>query len=295
MMKSSPSLKNSARTVLSFFVIASLICGCSSSTSPTYFKENIEKSIQDICRDEYKIDIKTKLAGRTLWIYLAVEDLFEKADKPEKYFEKFEITDNEAEFKDGSLQLKYLIKAIPEKEKLQQYKYNKGVFEKINKVWRVIRRITFSMAHSGKTEPQFFCLVTADIKNGFETKETFYYLDLKKVSYEYISWNEYQHRTVNETNISPEIIGDKEGLHLDYKDITLDGFVAAQIQHRIKLKFEKPEVDKNADIDKEILKIAVYTIRTYGFRDFTTAELNNLLTQNRVILNRAAVWARPID
>jgi hypothetical protein len=71
--------------------------------------------------------------------------------------------------------------------------------------------------------------------------------------------------------------------------------VAAQIQHRIKLKFEKPEVDKNADIDKEILKIAVYTIKTYGLRNFTSAELNNLVTQNRIILNQAAVWAKSID
>jgi hypothetical protein len=294
-MKSRLSLKNSARTVLSFFVIASLICGCSSSTSPTYFKENIAKAIQDICRDEYKIEVKTKLAGRTLWIYLPIEDLLEKTDKPEKYSERFEITDNEAGFKNGSLQLKYSIKPIPEKEKLQQYKYNKAVFEKINKIWGVIRRIIFSMSHAREKEPQFFCLVTADIKNGLETRETFYYMDLKKVSYEYISRDEYQHRTVNETNISAEIIGDKEGLHLDYRDITLDDFVAAQIQHRIKLKFGKPEVDKNADIDKEILKIAVYTIKTYGLRDFTAAELNNLLTQNRIILNRAAVWARPTD
>jgi hypothetical protein len=192
-MKSRPSLKNSARTVLSLLLIISLICGCSSSTSPTYFKENIEKSIQDICQEEYQIEIKAKLAGRTLWLYLPLEDLFQKADKPEKYFERFEITNNQAEFKDGSLRLNYLIKAIPEKEKLQQYKYNKETFEKINKVWKVIRRITFSMAHSGKSEPQFFCLVTADIKNGFQMKETFYYLDLKKVSYEYISWGEYQH------------------------------------------------------------------------------------------------------
>jgi len=295
MTRSRLSSRNLARAGLSLFIISGLTLGCSSSTKPTYLKENIEQAMQDICRNEYSIDVKATLVGQTLWIYMPVEDLLAKSDKPEKYLERFAIEDNRVEFKNGRLELEYLVKVIPEKEKFQEYKYNKAVLEKINNVWKVMRRVIFSMGRSGKNEPQFFCLVTADIKNGFETKETFYYLDLKKVSYEYISWGEYQHRTIDETNISPEIIGDKEGQHLDYKDMTLEGFVARQIQHRIKLKFQKPEVDRNADIDKEVLKIAIYTIKIYGIRDFTAAELNNLLTQNRIILNQAAILARPID
>jgi len=295
MMRSRPSLRNLARTGLNLFIITCLILGCSSSTKPTYLKENIERAIQDICSNEYNIDVKAKLVGQTLWIYTPVEDMLAKSDKPEKYLERFIIEDNRTAFKDGMLKLEYLIKVIPEKEKFQEYKYNKAVLEKINNVWKALRRVMFSMEHLKKGEPQFFSLVFADIKNGFETSEIFYYLDLKKVSYEFISWGEYQHRTIDETNISPDIIGDKEGLHLDYRDITLDEFIALQINHRIKLKFQKPEVDKNADIDKEILKVVIYTLKTYGFRDFTAAELNNLLTQNRIILNRAAILARPID
>jgi len=295
MMRSRPSLRNLARTGLNLFIITCLILGCSSSTKPTYLKENIERAIQDICKNEYGIDVKAKLVGQTLWIYTPVEDMLAKSDKPEKYLERFSIEDNRAAFKDGILKLEYLIKAIPEKEKSQEYKYNKAVLEKINNVWKALRRVMFSMEHLKKGEPQFFSLVFADIKNGFETSEIFYYLDLKKVSYEFISWGEYQHRTIDETNISPDIIGDKEGLHLDYRDITLDEFIALQINHRIKLKFQKPEVDKNADIDKEILKVVTYTLKTYGFRDFTAAELNNLLTQNRIILNQAAILARSID
>jgi hypothetical protein len=296
-MKSKPSLKSLAkRGLLNFYIIIlSLIFGCSSPVTPSYLKEDIQKAIQDICRSEYQMEIKTKLVGQTLWLYLPLEDIFTKLEKPEKYLERFSIMRNSDELKEDSLKVEYLIKAIPEQEKYQEYEYNKGVPEKINNVWKVLRRVLFSMEKSNKAEPHFFCLVVADIKNGFEIKELFYYLDLKKVSYEFISWTEYHHRTIQDTLMLPQIIGDKEGAHLDYKDITLGDFVLAQIQHRIKLKFQKPEVDKNADIDKEILKIVVYTLKTYEFKDFSQVELNNLVTNSKTVLNQAALWARPME
>lgn len=281
--------------LLSLSIFLSLILGCSSSTTPTYVQEDIVNAIQDIANKEYKMDVKARLVGQTLWIYLPVEDLFTKSPKPEKYFERFSIDRNKESFKDGTLKLDYLIQPIPEEAKYQEYKYNKDVVEKMNNVWKILRRVIFSMDHSKTGQPKFFCLVTADIKNGFEIKELFYQLDLKKVSYEFISWGEYQHRAIQDTNISLEIIGDKEGRHLKYEDITMDDFITRQIQHRIKLKFQKPEVDKNADIDKEVIKAIVSTVRVYGFKDFEGVELNNILTKKKISLNQAAIWEKPIE
>lgn len=298
MMKLRQSLKNSARSGLklsTYVLLPLLLCACISSTEPSYSKETLVDSIQNICKDEYNIEVKAKLIGQTLWIYLPLEDLIEKSDKPEKYLERFSIEHNKDEFKDGLLKLEYSIKVIPEKEKYQEVKYNKLALEKMNNVWKVLRRVLFSMKDSKKDGLQFFCFISADIKNGFQMKEIFYYLDLKKVSYEFISLAEYQHRTIQDTQIQPEIIGDKEGLHLNYRDIPFEEFLMRQIEHRIRLKFQKPEVDKNVDIDKEIIKIVVYTLKTYNFRDFSTVELNNLLTNNKIILNQAAIWARPMD
>jgi hypothetical protein len=294
-MRLNPSLKNLVRLKLSiFFIIALQISGCISSTEPTYLNADIDKAIQDISKVEYNIDLKVRRMGQTLLIYLPLEDLFEKSDKPERYLEKFSIENNDVEFKEGLFKVSYIIKKIPEEEKTQDYKYKKEVVEKINNVWKVLRRVIFSMERSKDREPKFFFLVVADIKNGFEIREIFYISDLKKVSYEFISWTEYQHRAISQTEISPAIIGDKEGLHLDYGDITLEEFIAKQIEHRIKLKFQKPEIEKNKniDIDDEILKIVVNTIKTYNLRDFKDIELNNLFTQNRVILNRQAVWTK---
>lgn len=298
MMKSRVSLRNLIKRglLLNICIVVFLTFGCSLSTTPTYIKEEIDKAIQDICKTEYGIDVKVKLVGLTLWIYLPVEDMLAKSDKPEKYLERFAVEDNRAKFQEGTLKLEYIIRGVAEKEKFQEYKYNKIVLDKINNVWKALRRVLFSMERlKEENEPKFFCLVIADIKNGFETKEVFYYLDLKKVSYQFISWTEYHHRVMDESDMSPEIVGDKEGLHLNYKDITLEEFVALQIQHRIRLKFQKPEVDKNADIDREILKITAYTVKTYDVRDFLGVELNNLLSGNRIVLNQAALRARPIE
>lgn len=268
-------------------------CGCTSSTAPVYSKENIAEAIQDISKKEYDLDVTAKLVGSTLWIYLPVEDLFVAPDKPEKYTERFQIEENKEEFDGSKLRLQYSIKLIPDQDKFQQYKYNKEVLEKISKVWKVLRRVIFSTSREEKQEPQFFCLLTADIKNGLLKNEIFYLEDLKKVSYGYISWIEYQHRSYSDIKMAPEIIGNNNGENMDYKDITIRDFIAYQINYHVRLKFQQPEAGRGADIDKEIIKIIAYTVKTYGFDDFSEVELNNLLTENKIILNRAALWANP--
>lgn len=297
MTKSRLSSKNSVRAALNSLFLISLILlsGCTSVTNPTYSRENLTQSIQDVCKKEYKLDVRARLTGDTLWVYLPVEDLLVKSEKPEKYTEKFIIERNEPMSDSGSLKFEYLIKPVEDREKTQEYKYNKQILEKINNVWKVLRRVVFSLDRTKTGEPKLYCLIVADIKNGFYTREVFYYLDLKKVSYEYISWGEYQHRAIQDADLNPQIIGDREGDSLDYRNITMREFITGQILHRIKLKFQKPEVEKNADIDKEIIKIIAYTVKTYGFKDFDAVELNNLASKNRIILNQAALLSKPTE
>jgi len=262
-----------ARTGLSFFLVI-LITGCSSSTKPTYLRANIERDIQDICKKEYKLDITAKLVGQTLWIYLPIEGILENtsANKPQKYWERFEIKDNKSDFKNGLFQVTYNVKRVPEKERVQETGYNKEALEKINDVWKVLRRIVFSMKET--EAPKFFFLVTSDIQYGFTIAEIFYFQDIKKVSYSLISMTEYQHRSINQMEISPQVIGDKEGKFLNYRDIPMEEFIAMQIENRIRLKFQKPEVDKNANIDKEVLKAVNDTLEIYDAKKYKVF-LNN--------------------
>lgn len=278
---------------LNSLLALSLACcaGCTASTTPTYSKDTIAGAIESICRDEYHFTAKTRLVGSTVWIYIPVHDLLVKKDKPEKYTEKFKIEKLHLKYAADSVQIQYEIKPS-EEIKQQEFSYDKKVLENINTVWRVLRRVIFSLDNRRPGELTFFCVVTADTKSGFALMELFHYLDLKKVSYEFISWEEYQHRAIQDAQTSPNIIGDEEGAHLAYHDITWKEFIIAQIEHRIKLKFEKPEVDKNTDIDKEIVKIIAHTVKTYGFKDFSEVELENLTNAGRIILNRTAVWEK---
>lgn len=53
--------------------------------------------------------------------------------------------------------------------------------------------------------------------------------------------------------------------------------------------------DKEIDIKKEILNTVTYCIKTYEFKDFSLLELTDLVRQDKLILNKAAIWARPTE
>ena len=291
MMKSKLSSKSLVKAGLKFLPLILFLSACSSSTSPSFLKEDIPQAIQDICKKEYKLEVFSKLVGSTLWVYVPLEGIISKPEKPEKYTERFLLEDIKNFLEEGVLKVSYLVKLTEEKEKQQEMGLDKSVNEKIFKVLQVIRRVLFSVDNSKKDSPLFFCIVTADIKNGFEIKQIFHALDLKKISYGIISQTEYQHRIIQDSVISPLIIGDKTGTHLVYRDITLTEFIVDQIQARIKLKFQRPEVPRNADIDKEVLKIISSTLNAYEFKDFTFVQIDNLATRKKNILNQKATLA----
>ncbi len=295
MMKSKLSSKNLAKTGLKLLPLIFFLSACTSSTSPSFLREDISVAVKDICKKEYELDLTAKLVGQTLWVYMPLEDIVTKPEKPEKYIERFLVEDKKNTLSEGILRVNYSIKPVAEKEVQQEMSLNKTVNEKIFNILQVIRRVLFSTDGSKINNPLFFCIVTADIKNGFELKQTFHLSDLKKLSYGFISQTEYQHRIVQDTAVSALIIGDTEGRHLDYQNITLEDFIVNQIQNRIRIKFQKPEVEKNANIDKEILKIVIYTLDAYNFRDFTFLEMVDLLNTKKTILNRASVLGGPKD
>jgi len=292
---SSKNLARAARNSLLFLIGVLFFSGCSSSTKPTFYKKDIEQAVQDICLKESKTEVITKIVGSTFWLYLPVEGMLIKDDKPKKYTVKFVVEQLVAKLAENKLSVYYLIKAIPPKEELQEYKYNKKVLDKMYTTLATLRRVIFSLDRSEEKEPQFYCMVTADIRDGFEVQEITNYMDLKKLSYGLMSSTEYQHRTPQDAKADPAIIGDKTGSHILYKDITMSDFITRQIEHRIKLKFQKGEFEKGADIDKNILKLVVYTVKAYDFKDFDEVELYNLATSNKTTLNRAAIFATSPD
>ena len=295
MTRSRRSSRNSARRGLCNFccgllALLVILCGCSVCGTFTYCKTNLAVSIPEILKKEYKTDSVARLVGQTLWVYLPVENMIEAPEKPQKYIEKFDVKRNRSRFVGPILRSEFYVKPVPAREKIQETAISKQAMDTISNAWKVIRRVVFSMHPREREEVKFFVLVISDIKLGYEIREYFYYQDLSKVSYGLISVGEYQHRVVQESGGGKGIVGDVLGTHLEYTDMTLRDFVTRQIQHRVGLKFQKPEVEPGIDIDKEMQKVVADTLRIYGIKDFERAELNNLVSQQRSLLENRDVW-----
>ncbi|MEW5758611.1 MAG: hypothetical protein AB1755_03960 [Candidatus Omnitrophota bacterium] len=293
MMKLKLSLRSLAKLglLLNLFFIPIFFLGCTNNKNIPQSKTGIDKIIVDTCKQKYNIDVTTRISGQTLWIYLPLEDIIEKAQKEEKFTERYSAEKIDTDFAEETIKIDYLIRDVPETEKTHQVSYTKDAKDKINRVWKVIHSAIFDIKHSFNEGMQFFCFVIADIKNGFEVKQVAYVPDLKKISYGIILGNEFQHRTVTEDlNISFDITGDKTGKHLEYHDITLNEFLSGQIKQRIKQKFQRPEVDRNIDIDQEIIKTTIYVLKVYDFKDFSEVEFNNLLTNKNSTLGKTLIW-----
>ena len=90
--KAAPSSPNTFSFIYSLW-LAVFFSGCNLLPSePTYTADNLSDSVVKIARDEYKIHLTSKLAGRTLWIYLPLgEDLFVDSDKPQESISRFDF------------------------------------------------------------------------------------------------------------------------------------------------------------------------------------------------------------
>ncbi|MFA6383970.1 MAG: hypothetical protein WCY10_01210 [Candidatus Omnitrophota bacterium] len=297
MTKSKRSSKNLARAALNNFCVFAVclgLCGCFfSANNSSYTTQNIAQSLQDVALADYKTDVTARLVGSTLWVYMPVTDLFIKNPKPEKYPEKFRILKSSGVLKDTSFTGEYLIQPVPVKDKSQEYKIGKDISEKIGTLWKIIRRVMFNIQPSQRDDIKFVVMVIGDVKNGFEVKEIFYARDLKKVSYGLLPMGEFQHRVIQDSSVSPLVIGDRTGRHVEYRDITLNDFVARQIEYRISLKFQKPEVEQHVDIDKEISKIITETLRMYEMSGIEEVRFKNLDLNTSVTLTSSDIWGKP--
>ncbi len=283
------NLAKAAPAILNLLIISSLL-GCSLEPNHNpYTLANLSDSLVKIARDDYKVNLIARLVGQTLWVYLPLEEsLFIDADKPQEYSQRYEIKNLEAGLNYETLSLDYAVSEVPETKESQNKKFNPEVADKINKTLRTIRRALFNLK-PGKYAPRFFVLAATDIKTGIELIDTTYIDDIRKVSYDMISWVEYQHRTLENVNVSFTAIGDKKGRHIRMRDIDFQDFLLDQIKQRIQAKFSRNEVGKGADVDEEVLKTIKYVLEIYKFKDFLILELKNSLTRKKVTLSRSAV------
>jgi hypothetical protein len=115
-----------AKTVLKLIPLILFLSACSSSTTPSFLKENIPKAVKDICKKEYQLDIVTNLTGRTFWVYLPLENIVTKPQKPEKYMERFLVEDRKNQLNERVLRVNTWLSPCPRRRN--------------SRIWRLTRR-----------------------------------------------------------------------------------------------------------------------------------------------------------
>lgn len=166
--------------------------------------------------------------------------------------------------------------------------------------------------------------MVSDITIGLDYAIFVNVLDTKKLYAGFIPFTERQKRLVIKAGFSPGAIGDTTGKHVQIYDIKLGDFLAQQIAQRIIGQFQgenlnkyfkveksdgtfnngafifaysikevlKPE--KKINVMKEILNTITYCIKTYEFQGFTSLEITDLATQDKLVLSRQEIWARAL-
>jgi len=287
MMRLKVSSRNSVKSALllfSFFLYINL-AGCQNSLEPTYKEKDIPYFVKQICKNEYKLDVSTEKAGSTLWVYIPLS----------------KILDKEYGTKEGKV-------------------LDEGMTDKLRNILTTIGRVVLSADKA----PEFFGLWASDINIGLDYILIGNVLDIKKAYAESLPFTELNRRYVMKFNINPEAVQDTPGRHLKLYDIKLPDFLVQQMVQRISAEFQeenlkkyfkvekvdgifsndtfileysiKPQQkpNKTIDITEKVLNMVAYCIKIYEFQDFSRVAINDLVTQEKIVLNKTAILARPM-
>lgn len=284
-MRLRPSSGNLAKAGLRLALVAALLSGCSSSTQPSYSTEQIPGAIEEICRREYKLNVVSRIADNTLWIYLPLQEpLFSPADKWNTL--RFQVKTLDGAYTHRIFAFDFDIQEHPPRKERQGIEFAKDPVRKHNQVRMVTARVLFS----SKTDLEFTVMVIADILHGMDIRYTMYVKDFKKYAYNLISATEFSLRMVQDFKEDKAIIGDTRGDYLEYEPVRMPGFLARQIQQRIRVNFQEETLQgRKFDPTAEITRLVAHCLSTYGFEDFSWIELKDMATQKRTLLNRKSL------
>ncbi|MFA5059518.1 MAG: hypothetical protein WC676_02720 [Candidatus Omnitrophota bacterium] len=265
---------------IGFFFLFVVCAGCSTKEA-NYLPSQAQQQFLKISSEEYNLSPVLKTAGKTLWVYLPLDQeiLSIKAGQNQ--------STNSASVAQFSVQ--YINGKLDDKNFLFEYDiipvtrssannssittvYTEEFTKSYQNILSTIGRVYFNT----QQPPDFIVLVIADIRNGLEVKNTFLLEDFKKYQTQILPYEEYIQRVLTESSGNPLIKDDKQGDHLGPQDIIWPNFLAQQIVNRIKFKYTQSDFKPQNAPSDEIIKIAAHVIQTYQFEDFLTVELRDL-------------------
>ncbi|MDD5348055.1 MAG: hypothetical protein PHT59_05525, partial [Candidatus Omnitrophica bacterium] len=189
----------------------------------------------------------------------------------------------------------------PARRKTRSPVLKQQAIRKISGSWLALRRVLFSMDDRSQQDVKFYCVVTADIASGFEIFQLAYSRDLVKMSFSMVQVPEFQHRIVTEYLPVPQARGDRQGKHLKMKDFAFREFIVLQVANRVESRFkgENNNLDHSpiegmtdVEIDRDVARIALETLRIYDYKDVTSLETNNLLTRSKALFDESDIAKR---
>ncbi len=280
---------------IGFLCCLLLISGCIKLPPTSKTQSEAYKKLISLFKDEYQLDVKTRLIGETLWIYHPMEHPLFKykvtkkgPTKSNQGKEKISIKYLDAVYKDNQFFVEYdigLAKGYP-----QSAGYGSDYSEELKSNQRLlldaIKRSFFDLENLPTTAreqrpPKFIVLIVADIKIGMKLTAIMNYSDFEHVNSNppRIPHDEYSKRYINSIEGKTAIIGDLNGKHLDYTDIIWGDFLAKQIVNRTFFKYGKSDFKPSSDSIKELTDIIKATVNAYNYTEFEGASLLNLEDQ----------------
>lgn len=276
-------------------VLCLLVCaaGCGRvADNPTPSPSQAHQEMVRILKEENGLEPVTRAFDHTLWIYLPVENELLQLKAGQKGAQssaesvvKPAVNFLDGSFGDGSFQITYDI--APEKSYPKSYGYDSTFSEQyqqdqrniLSAVYRAFGHFQESAAGGAALEgaPDFFVIVIADIVNGLESRTIFYLTDLRRAYTDPTFYEEYMRRIISEQPTGgQEIIGDKQGQHVGFKDLTWGEFLIKQMVYRITFKYQQSAFPPSDDARREILTAAADTVAAYRFTDFRSLKLHDL-------------------
>lgn len=286
-----------------FFIPALLLIlllqSCFKAPAPIKNFSEANQKFLKICKEEYHLNVLTKKINKTLWIYVPIDDpLFDykgTKDGPRKSnqgSEKNSLQYFDGRFDNGTFYFEYAVAKTMNYAVDYGYKsmYSEEYQKKQSRISSAIFRAYCDLTDT-KTEnpPEFFMLVISNIKKGVELTSLFNFEDFKQVQAGFLPPEEFVKRNVSDIQGRESIIGDFEGKHLDYHDITWSEFLTKQALNRIRFKYQQSDFKPGDNTEEEMIAIIAETFQAYHFQDFKSVELNNLATQKKVIFEQPQV------
>lgn len=263
-------------------------CTSKKADGPPPAPTDLQKKFELKCRKDYKLNIITRVVGKTFWIYAPTDKpLFDFAAEnpspdPVKKVPKYDLLYIKGDFKENSFNFTYDV--IPKiKSDLQNEGIRNEGTDHFNKLYNNLFTAITETLLDPQTPISFVVMAITDIKKGIEARYTFYLEDYRMASVEGIPYDEFSKRVLQESKGNTNYIGDEIGQHLEYTDIQMPLFLTKQIVNRIRFKFTQSDFPPQEDYEKTIVSVIADTTRYYHFKDFKEVRTNDLRTKKKMI------------